>query len=500
MKYRWKTRPYLHQIQAVKKLLSTGFGGALLMEPRTGKTKVTIDYLSILAQHGKIDRVLIVCPARVADVWVEQFGTHCPLNTSVTVWDARARRTTPLPRPNPAHDLTVVVVNYEAFSTPGRKLRSGRRSKANGRFKHRGLLLRWVAGANAACVLDESHKIKSPSGRAANMVVTMGKAFPYRVILTGTPVTKAKRVHDVYMQWKFLNPQRLTNMQLFTAADVQDYTGVWTNRNGYPQWLRARDEHLEDLREQIHQDAFAVTRDECYDLPDQLEPDIRWINLTGETARVYDMMAQEMVAEIIDMNHRDGHHTIEASIKLVQALRLAQITGGVAKTDEGRLLRIGQHKLIELKEIFEEEAIEKEEKLIVAARFKSDLNAIARLATSMKLPVYQLRGGISREEGTRNIRNFQRRDEPSIFVAQPSAGSLGIDLSSCGRIIWYSMTTSFVDFSQFNDRIALHQKARQYTYLLARNTIDNLLYQAMQDDGDVARLMVTRPQLLLRRS
>lgn len=486
----------MHQIQAVRTLLDNGFGGALLMEPRTGKTKVTIDYLSILAQAGKIDRAVVVCPARVADVWVQQFGMHCPLNASVTVWDAKARRTFVLPRVNPAHDLTVVVVNYEAFATPGRTLKSGRRSKSTGRFKHRSLLLRWCSAGDAACILDESHKIKSPSGKAANMVVSMGKAFPYRVILTGTPVTKAKRVHDVYMQWKFLNPSRLNNMGLYTVDQVKEYTGKWIKDNGYPQWLRANDDNLDDLRREIHKDAFAVTRDECYDLPDQLPDDIVYVPISGKTAQLYDDLAREMVAELLVM---DKTHTIEASIKLVQALRLAQITGGVAKTDEGRLLRVGQHKLKALKEIIEDECVDKEEKIIVAARFVPDLNAIERLGRSLDIPVYSLRGGISREQGTRNIKKFQQCSGPAIFIAQPAAGSLGIDLSTSGRIIWYSLTTSFVDFSQFNDRIALHYKARKYTYLLVPNTVDTLMYQAMQEDGDVARLMTKRPKMLLRK-
>src|SRR3546814_10797975 len=46
--YRFKTRPYAHQKEALRQLISNGYGGALLMEPRTGKTKTTIDYMSML--------------------------------------------------------------------------------------------------------------------------------------------------------------------------------------------------------------------------------------------------------------------------------------------------------------------------------------------------------------------------------------------------------------------------------------------------------------------
>src|SRR6266567_1529993 len=132
--YRFKKRPYKHQKQALRKLIQLG-SGALLMEPRTGKTKVAIDYVSILAQKGKIDRAVIICPPRVMDVWVQEFHDNCPLHYHITVWDKTERRRGKLepPRSN-LYQLSILLVNYEAFAVPGRKLRSGRRSKATGRY------------------------------------------------------------------------------------------------------------------------------------------------------------------------------------------------------------------------------------------------------------------------------------------------------------------------------------------------------------------------------
>lgn len=494
MRYKWKTKPYKHQVKAVKKLLRNGYGGALLMEPRTGKTKTTIDWLSILNQARKIDRAVIMCPTRVMDVWVEEFHNHSPQLVQTFVWDRIARRNGPLPRVSGTYDLTVVIVNYEAFATPGRRLRSGRRSKSNGRYKTRAELLKWVGdGRSAAIVLDEAHKIKSPSGKASNMVVSMGPKFAYRAILTGTPVTKAKRIHDLYMQWKFLNPTRLDELGLRTVQDVKDYTGVWINKHGYPQWLRERKSNVDALRNAIHKDSFAVRREECFDLPPRDNQVIK-IQLKPATARLYDKIATEMVAEI---EHAKQTHTVEASIKLVQTLRLSQITSGFTKTDEDRLIRIGSEKLDALQELLEE-IIEHDEKVVIAARFKPDLNAITRLCTQLKMPVYELRGGMKRDEATRNIRDFRRQDQSAAFVMQPQAGSLGIDLSTASRMIWYSLTPSWVDYSQSCDRIALSRNSTTFTYLIAEGTVDELQLEALQTDADVNRLITERPQCLLR--
>lgn len=120
MKYTWRTRPYAHQVRAVRKLIQNGYGGALLMEPRTGKTKTTIDYLSILALGGVIDRAVVIAPNRVLGVWVEEFLNHSPAKVEIQVYDKDSRKRGPLRPPTPGYDLSVVILNYEAFGTPGR--------------------------------------------------------------------------------------------------------------------------------------------------------------------------------------------------------------------------------------------------------------------------------------------------------------------------------------------------------------------------------------------
>lgn len=508
MKYKWKTKPYKHQVKAIRKLLRNGYGGALLMEPRTGKTKTAIDYLSILAMAGKIDRVVIVAPARVLDVWVQEFHVHCPLLHTVTVWDKKARRQ-PLPPCNPVFKLSVLLVNYEAFGVPGKKLASGRRSKASGRFATRAAIKKWLGDSPAACVLDESHKIKSPSGRVSSMIVSMAPFFQYRLILTGTPVTKAKRIFDIYMQWRFLNPDRFAHLP--TAADFKNHYGQWTNRNGYEQFLR--EQNTEELRELIHEDAFSITRAECYDLPPKTVV-VKRIPLDPATGRAYDELAKEMIARIesvdtdgleddIETASKDaedapkGSHMAEASIALVLTLRLSQITSGHIKTIEDKVVRVGNEKLREVEAIIDD-AIENDEKVVICARFRPDLDAIAQLCAKKFVPVMQVRGGLSRHEVTQNIADFKETEGVAVCVLNPRAGGVGIDLSSAAHMVWYSLTPSWVDYSQCCDRIALSPEATTYTYLLAENTVDEILYDTLQGDGDVARAVVSDPRKVLR--
>jgi SNF2 family DNA or RNA helicase len=504
VKYKFKTRPYRHQVQAMKHALSqfkNGLGVAFLMEPRTGKTKTTIDTLGALHLKYGLRKVVVVCPNRVMDVWVEEFLNHCPLRVQTFVWDANARKQPSLPEPHPAYDLQVVIVNYEAFGRGGKRTASGRQSRSTGRFKHRQKLLRWIGEGPAAGVLDEGHKIKSPSGRASNMIVSMRSAFKYRFLLTGTPITKAKRAHDIYMQWQWVNPRRFEEWGA-TVADFKNHTGRWISDNGYPQWVGPRSRGMEDLRTGLHRDGIVVLRDECLDLPPRNPDRIVKVPL-GPSARHYDEMAQEMVTRL------QSGAIAEASIPLVVTLRLLQITSGFVGIPERRVVRgkpslvsvahrVGFEKLNALELLLTEETLEREEKVVIAARFVADLNAIEELCTSLKIPVWSIRGGRSREDSTEAIRAFKRHEGAGAMVVQPAAASLGIDLSTAAHMIWFSLTPSWTDYTQCCDRIALSPRATTHTFLLADAPVDRLSYAALQADSDMSKMILRKPETLLR--
>lgn len=497
MKYKFRTTPYAHQKKALRFLLQNDFGGGLFMEPRTGKTKTTIDYLCILNKMGKLDRAIIVAPNRVMGTWVREFQVHAPIPVNIVVWDkerrnSRDRNGLPtvgeLPPVSGLYPLEIIVVNYEAFATPGRKTKSGRQSKTSGRFKVRAVLRKWLEGGKtAAMVLDESHKIKSPSGKAANMLVSMRDDVAYRLILTGTPITKAKRAYDIYMQFQFLNPERFSAYP--TLADFKEHFGRWATANGpnpFPIYKGPR--NMQELNRLMRQDGIVVKREDCFDLPPR-EDLIKFVKL-GPSRRAYDEMAEEMIAQL-----EDGSIT-EASIALVQQLRLTQITSGFATNVEKEVSRFGFEKADALRELLEEH-LENGQKVVVAARWKPDLFLIEDMAKDMGFEVYSIRGGITRQESDENVVKFKETQEPAVCVIQPAAASLGIDLSSASQMIWYSHTPSWVNYTQACDRIALSRNSTTFTHLIAEGTVDEALLQTLKEDGEVADTIMANPRAAL---
>jgi SNF2 family DNA or RNA helicase len=519
VKYKWRTTPYRHQVAAVRQALSdikkTG-SFALLMEPRTGKTKVTIDLACILYQQGRVHKVVVVGPVSVLDVWIQEIRQHCSVKFRITVWDKDGRKFLNLPRTRP-DVIDFVLVNYEAFQQPGMIVSRvqtpegvviKRSKRKGGRFEYRDKIRKWKPDM---MVLDESHRIKTPSARKTTTLWSIAwtrenfPLVPIRGLLTGTVLTKKKRVFDIYSQWKFKNrkskllrirDEETGKKRQITLAEFKEEYGVWTQRNGYPQWLRNRPEAIVRLRREMHREAFAITRDECYDLPKAFPDVIHKIPLV-ESGPYYDQMVEELVAMF-----PTGEFSW-AKIPLVQRLRLQQLTSGIARMEpstkypDGRTVGVGREKLRFLEDILVDQ-FEADEKIVIGARFRPDIARIVALVKKMRVPVYELHGGIKARDRVNNIAQFRRVDGAAVFIAQPAAGSLGIDLSTSSTLLWYSLTDSWVDYTQFTDRVALSERAVRYIYLLAEHTIDEIKYEALKEDGDIARRVTESPDKLLR--
>lgn len=499
-KYKWKQKPYKHQVLAVKKLLSTGWGGALLMEPRTGKTKVAIDYLSILHMSEGVNRVLMIGPVVAIQVWKEQLEANCPYPYRLTIWDSKGRKTTELPKYG-KDILDIVLMNYDAFSTPGafrvdrktgkpvvdsagNKLRSKSRG---GRYDMKKRIMLW---APQLIILDESHRIKSPSAKKSTALHSIGPVADYRLLLTGTVVTKSKRLYDIYSQWKFLNPERFEGMNF---GEFKARYGRWVTQDRYQKWLGSRNEN--ELHAKVHLDSFSITREECYDLP-KITPQVIPVQLE-ESAKLYDQMAEDMVARM-----HTGEIT-EASIRLVQGLRLRQITSGVTKASptpqypEGRLVVVGSEKLRMIESRLED-LMEADEKVVIGALFKADIARLLEVGKRLKVPTFTIHGGIKQADRAKVPGDFRKVSGGAIFIGQPAAAGEAIDLSCASILQWYSLPTSWVNFRQFSDRIALSEKPTFHEFYLAAGTIDFLQYETLLEDGDIGKKMIQSPERLLR--
>ena len=196
MNYKFKTKPYAHQLLALEKSWNKETY-AYFMEMGTGKTKVLIDNAAMLYDKGKINGLLIVAPKGVVGTWYDQeLPTHLPnhIENVTILWQAnitKGQREKLDSLFEPEETFHILIMNVEALSTT----------------KGTDFAAKFLACHNTLMVIDESTTIKNPKARRTKNILNLSTKSKYRRIMTGSPVTKNPL--DLFSQCYFLDPFHL---------------------------------------------------------------------------------------------------------------------------------------------------------------------------------------------------------------------------------------------------------------------------------------------------
>ena len=90
MNYKFKTKPYVHQVRALQLSWEKSYF-AYFMEMGTGKSKVLLDNIAMLYDQGKINGALIVAPKGViGTLYKQEIPTHLPdhIESIMVMWQA----------------------------------------------------------------------------------------------------------------------------------------------------------------------------------------------------------------------------------------------------------------------------------------------------------------------------------------------------------------------------------------------------------------------------
>ena len=78
MKYKFKTKPFGHQLDILKNSWNKE-NYAIFADMGTGKSKIIIDNIAILHDKGKINGALIIAPKSIIGNWAKvEIPTHMP--------------------------------------------------------------------------------------------------------------------------------------------------------------------------------------------------------------------------------------------------------------------------------------------------------------------------------------------------------------------------------------------------------------------------------------
>ena len=464
MNYKFKTKPYKHQLTALQKSWNKETY-AYFMEMGTGKTKVLIDNMSMLYDKGKIDGALIIAPKGVIKTWYEQeLPTHLPdhIENVTVLWQSnitkgQQEKLESLFEIDTA--LHILVMNVEAFSTE----------------KGVNFASKFLNSHKVLMAIDESTTIKTPTAKRTKNIIGLGKHAKYRRIMTGSPVTKNPL--DLYTQCLFLDPY-LLNFQSYYAFRNRYAVMKSMHVRGKTIQVVHAFQNLAELSESLQNFSYRVLKEDCLDLPPK-----NWIKrhitLSKEQQKVYDQMKKTALATL------NGKVTSTMTV-ITQLMRLQQITCGHFVADDGTTQEIKSNRIIELMDVLDEI----EGKAIIWGHWQKDIKNIVGEIEKKYGPgsVVSYYGLTPQDERQDNIRQFQNDPKCRFMVGTPSTGGYGITLTAANTVIYYSNGYDLEKRLQSEDRAHRIGQKKNVTYIdiIAEDTVDEKIQESLRKKINIA--------------
>ena len=465
--YKFKTKPYAHQIKALEKSWAQETYG-LFMEMGTGKSKVLVDNIAMLYDRGAIRGALIVAPKGVYKNWDQiEFPTHMPEHVEYTkvLWEANITKKKQLELDtlfDDKGDLKILIMNVEAFST-----------QKGLDFAHSFLN---IFLGRALIGIDESTTIKSPTAKRTKNILKIGNLAKYRRILTGSPVTKSPL--DLYTQCNFLDPFHLDFSSYYTFR-ARYANMVKRNFGGRSVQLVTSYRRLDELALKLEKFSYRVLKEDCLDLPPKVFT-TRTVELSDEQKKMYITMKKAAIAE-----HKGK---IMSSVSaLTTLLRLHQITCGTFKADDGTITHLENNRIAALMQCLEET----EDKVIIWANYREDIKKIVESLKKAygEASTVEYHGGVDSTLRQENIALFQQKNSPTrFFVGNAQTGGYGITLTAANTVIYFSNNYDLEKRLQSEDRAHRIGQTGSVTYidLVAEKTIDERIIKSLKDKVSIA--------------
>jgi len=465
MNYKFKTKPYDHQIKALEKSVDEK-NYAYFMEMGTGKSKVLVDNMAMLYDKGKINGALIIAPKGVYNNWFTgEIPTHLAshIKPKMVLWTAAISKTKQKEYDSlfeTGYDLHILIMNVESFSTDKGRLFAGKFLRA-----HRALM-----------TIDESTTIKNPTAKRTKAIVALGKEAYYKRILTGSPVTKSPL--DLFSQCNFLSDELLESGSYYSFKNR--YAVMKThNFGGRRVQLVHSYQRLDELASILKGFSYRVLKEECLDLPDKIYIR-REVELSKEQLQAYSTMKTAALATLKGKMATAPH-------VLTQMMRLHQITCGHLKNDDGTTTEIKSNRMTELMNLLDET----EGKVIIWGNYIYDIENLVKAIGKEygEDSVVQYYGATSSDDRAKAIKKFQDPDSKvRFFIGNPQTAGYGITLTAASTVVYFSNGYDLEKRLQSEDRAHRIGQNKSVTYVdfIAPKTVDEKIVKALRNKIDIA--------------
>lgn len=426
IEYELSSHLYKYQKDIINKALNyDGYG--IFSDTGTGKCNIGLE----IAQH--LGKTLILCPLSVIETaWIDDCNRFYP-HLKILNCHGNSKKE----RLNKLHtDADIYVMNYDSFKIVKNELQKMKLQ---------------------CMIVDESSVMKNMKSQITLDILSMVDFIPRRYVLSGTPTPNHNL--EIFPQMKFVNNDIFGNNFLGFQA-----TYFHQNLENPHIWYQTQDDK-DRFYNRLSDGSVFLKKEDCIDLPEKVF-EVRQVDLLCEQRRIYDHMLQDIKDNI------NNWSKFEFTAKL---MKLREVVSGFVINKDQTITDFDTNKEIVLKNAIEEIG---NKPIIIWCQF---IHEIERLADKFN--------GVALTSKTKNrdeiIRQFQNNQIPLLF-AHPQILGKGLTFTNCNYNIYYSLSFSFEEFKQSQDRIHRIGQNNKCTYIIlqGKDTIDEKIYNCLKRKGN----------------
>lgn len=425
----YQTSNFLRKYQKdiVNKALNhEGYG--IFMDTGTGKTVCALE----IAKH--LGKTLVLCPLSVIETaWIDDCHKFYPDLKIVNCWGENRKQRYKALETN----SDVYVMNYESFK----------------------ILKNEIAKMNFECmIVDESSAMKNMTAKITSEILSMIDIIPRRYVLSGTPNPNSNL--ELFPQMKFVLPDLFGSSFYGWQATYfhQDMTDPH-------KWYQTQ-EDKERLFSRLSEGSVFLKKEECVDLPSKIFQ-IREYTMCKKQEEYY----MDMVNNIRDNINQWSKFEFTAKL-----MKLREILSGFVINKDNTISEFRSSKTEVLKQAIEEIG---DKPIIIWCQFQYEIETIAKEFDGVALTS-------KTKERNQIIRDFKDNKIHLLFT-HPKLLGKGLTFTNCTYNIYYSLSFSYEEFAQSQDRIHRIGQDNKCTYIIlqAKNTIDETIYNCLQRKKNV---------------
>lgn len=381
-----------------------------------------------IARH--LGKTLIVCPLSVVETaWIDDCHKFYPQKKIVSCWsDSKTGRIEAL-----NEEADIYVMNYESYK----------------------ILMNEIRTKGFDCmIIDESSCMKNMTSQITSMILEMVNVIPHRFVLSGCPCPNHNS--EIFPQMKFVNNDIFGNNYYGFLARYfhQDMANPHV-------WYQT-DEDKEKYNLRLGEQSVFLRKEDCVDLPEKVFQ-IRRFDLSAEQKKHYDELLNDI------QSHINEWSKFEFTAKL---MKLREVTSGFVYNKDSTVTTMDSNKPKILAEVLEQ--IGGGNQVIIWCQFQHEIFSLAQQFNGVALT--------SKTKDRDNIiRDFKAGKIQYLFT-HPQLLGKGLTFVNCTYNVYYSLSYSYEEFKQSQDRIHRIGQTNKCTYIIlqARNTIDEKIYGCLQ--------------------